>query len=258
MFKKAIAAIVALYVVGTGVMFALILSATRAAEEKQARAIELGELHAKTPSADDAPIAEACKGKLTPGDEKSIAVYVAKMKWAPSLKDDYAHVDRTLMATHEVWRVNLESNFYENAKVEPRPAGAILKDNLNPVDLARHLKWARAGSVDLNDVKYLVVARYESLTLPVVGSDSFSSGSGEYGAKVLAFPSGEVVCEGKGHVRMKERVSASGRDKDTAKMNAGNLVEFVFTKSVVVSPLEELCDVGGTKLCELTKDWVGK
>ena len=167
-------------------------------------------------------------------------------------------MDQTLVGTRDVWRTDIEDEHFKDGKVEPQLGGRIFKDNLNPVDWANHYKWARAGSVDLNDVKYLIVARYESLTTPRVDSDGYSPGSGEYGAKVLTFPTGELICEGKGHVRMKERVSASGRDKDDAKINAGNLVEFVFTKSVVISPMQELCEAGGTKLCDLTKEWVGK
>lgn len=259
MGKKVIAGIVALYVVGTFAMFGLILSATRAAEEKQRRAIELGELHARTPTSEDQELAEACKGKLTAGSEKSIALYVAKMKWgAPSFSKDSYHVDQTLVGTRDIFRVDIEDAYFKDGSVEPRLGGLIFKENLNPVDWANHYKWAKAGTPDMNDVKYLVVARYESLTAPSVDSDGYSPGSGAYGAKVLTFPTGEVVCEGRGHVRMKERVSASGRDKDDAKLNAGNLVEFVFTKSVVISPLQELCDAGGPKLCELTKEWVGR
>lgn len=258
MAKKVIAALVGLYLVGTFAMFGLILSATRSAEEKQRRAIELGELHARIPTAEDRALAEACKGKLTAGSEKSIALYVAKMKWAPTFSESHYHVDQTLVGTRDIFRVDIEDTHFKDGTVEAQLAGRIFKDNLNPVDWAHHYKWAKAGSPDMNDVKYLIVARYESLSTPTVGDDGYSQGSGEYGAKVLTFPTGELICEGKGHVRMKERVAASGHDKDEAKRNAGNLVEFVFTKSVVISPMQELCEAGGTKLCELTKEWVGR
>ncbi|MGV3625021.1 MAG: hypothetical protein ACO1OB_29645 [Archangium sp.] len=252
MVKKVIAGIVALYVVGFIVVSGLVISATRAAEGRNARAIELGEKHARTPSEDDTPLGEACKGKLNVGSEKSVAVYLAKMKWAPSFSKDAYHVDETLVGTEDVFSVRLSDRHFKDGVVPSQLPGAIAKDNLNPVDWARHLKRASAGSPDMNDVKYLVVARYESLSPPSVGSDSYTGGTGEYGAKVLTFPEGEVVCEGRGHVRMKERVAASGRDADAAKLNAGNLVEFVFTQSVIMSPLQEVCSAGGSKLCELT------
>lgn len=57
---------------------------------------------------------------------------------------------------------------------------------------------------------------------------------------------------------MKERVAASGPDESSAQYNAANLVEFVFTKSVVISPLHELCEAGGRKLCDLTREWIGR
>lgn len=256
--KKILGGIVAVYVAGVFIVFGLSFQGARAADDKQRRAIELGEANAKTPTGSEPLLAEACKGKLTPGSPKSIALYVAKMKWVPSLSRDYSHVDRTLVGTHDVWRVELSNRFYENLTVDSRAWGLTFEASLNPVDWFRHVKWARAGNPDMNDVKYLVVARYQSLSLPSVSGNSYTKGSGEYGAKVLTFPSGEVVCEGRGHVRMTERVSASGRDQVEADINAQNLVEFVFTQSATVSPLQEVCEAGGEALCELTRQWVGR
>ncbi len=256
--KKLLGGLVALYVAGLFVVFGVCLHGERAADDKQRRAIELGEANAKVPTGREPLLADACKGKLTPGSAKTVALYVAKMKWPPALKDEYAHVDRTLVATNDVFRVQLSDRFYENLTVSPRPWGQVFEEQLNPVDWARHVTWALAGDPELNAVRYLVVARYESLTLPSVSDDGYTKGAGEYGAMVLTYPAGDVLCEGRGHVRMTERVSASGRDQREANLNAQHLVEFVFTKSATVSPLQEVCDAGGEALCELTRQWVGR
>jgi hypothetical protein len=79
----------------------------------------------------------------------------------------------------------------------------------------------------------------------------------------VTFPSGDVVCEGRGEVRMKERVTASGRGSTKggaeieAASNVRGLIPFVFTRSVVTTPLHEVCGAGGKTLCDLTAEWVG-
>ena len=62
---------------------------------------------------------------------------------------------------------------------------------------------------------------------------------------------------------MKERVEASGRGADAQAARAAaasaveNLVPFVFTQSVMMTPLHEVCKAGGDALCTLTSYWVG-
>lgn len=231
-------------------------SQENAMRAKYRRAVELGEEHAPLPTEGIPRLTDACRGKLKPGGPNSIASYVAKMKSLPSLDESYWHVDRTLVGVATVWNMNLSDRFYESTTVSDLDLGSALKEQANPVDWMRHLNWASKGSPEFGEVRYLIVARYDSLTMPTVEGDTFEAGRGAFGAKVLSFPDGAVLCEGGGAVRMSSRVSASGRGDAEAQANAARLVPFVFTESVTRTPLADLCDVGGPELCKLTSEWV--
>lgn len=231
-------------------------SSENAMRAKYRRAIELGEQHAPLPAEGMSRLTDACRGKLKPGGPNSIGSYVAKMKSLPTLEKDAWHVDRTLLGVATVWRMDLTDRFFESMTIDDIPLTSALKEQANPADWLRHLNSASKGSPEFGEVRYLIVARYDTLTLPMVDGDTFQPGTGVFGAKVLSFPDGAVLCEGGGAVRMSSRVSASGRGDSEAQANAANLVPFVFTLGVTHTPLADLCDVGGPELCKLTAEWV--
>ena len=261
MVKKIILGIVALYLVSAGTVAVLLSRFDSAAVAVRRKVAELGEKHAPLPTQQMKPLAEACAGKLTAGGPRSIAAYVAKIAptQMPALQKDYWHVDQTVIGVHEVFRLELDD---QHLKEIPDARGPRIEYVLDPTMWSHHLKWSRAGSPELSELKYLVVARYESLTMPVVSGSTFEAGKGSYGARVLAFPSGEVLCEGKAELGMTSTVSAGGRGATNeeaqfdAASKAADLVPFVFTQAVIASPLHELCSTGGTQLCELTAYWV--
>lgn len=251
---------VALYVV-CAAGFAFLHVRYETATRKIRRQVkELGEQHAPLPTEGMKPLKEACAGKLTPGDAHSIAAYVAKLAPSkmPTLEKDYYRVDESVVGVDTFWDFDVtDSSLKEISDPSlPRPS-----DILDPTVWKMHLGRAQVGNPELNELKYLIAARYESLETPSVSMGSFSGGTGSYGARVLAFPSGEVLCEGRSEVGMPSRVSAGGRGatreeaETDAASRAADLVPFVFTKAVVISPLNELCAVGGTKLCEKTSYW---
>ena len=254
---------VGLYVVSWGIVTGLLFHYESEAAGLQRRAEALGEKHAPMPTASMLPLKQACAGKLAAGDATAVVGYVSKMEPSkrPTLEKDYWHVDQTLLGTYTVFQRTLSTRHMKDAWT-PTFQRAI-KQTANPVDWSRLLKRARAGNPEMGGTKYLVVARYESLTLPNVRAEGYDRGSGAFGARVLAFPSGEVLCEGRGEVRMADRVAASGRSKTKggaeieAASNVRNLVPFVFTLSVVTTPLHEVCEAGGKALCELTAQNVG-
>jgi hypothetical protein len=221
---------------------------------------ELGEKQAPLPREDMKPLKEACAGKLTPGDKHVIAAYVAKLapEKMPTLEKDYYRVDESVVGVTTFWNFDVTEDSLRTISDASLPR---VSDILDPTIWKSHLGRARVGSPELNELKYLVVARYDSLTPPVVSGSSFSGAEGTYGARVLAFPSGEVLCEGYSEMGMPSRVSAGGRGatKEAAEADAASraaeLVPFVFTKAVVISPLNELCNVGGKELCEKTSYW---
>jgi hypothetical protein len=251
---------VALYALGA-VGFAILSRSYDAATVELRRKVrELGEKHAPLPAENMKPLKEACAGKLTPGDEHTIAAYVAKLEPSkmPTLEKDYYRVDESVVGVTSIWNLDVTERYlHDISDAEfPRPS-----DILDLTVWKNHLNWSRVGTPELNDLKYLVVARYDSITAPVVTGTSFSGAEGTYGARVLAFPSGEVLCEGYAEMGMPSRVSAGGRGatkelaEAEAASHAAELVPFVFTKAVLICPLNELCAVGGTKLCEKTSYW---
>ena len=254
--KKWALAVVALWLLGfIGVALAH-WSFTNAMNARYRTAVELGEKLAPLPSESLPPLREACAGKLEPGAPNSIAAYVAKMETLPALEESYWHVDRTLLGVSDVMFLSLSDRFVERLTIDDASLTRSFTDNANPVDWARHLGYASKGSPQFGDVRYLVVARYGPLTMPMLTDTGYLPGHGDFGAKVLRFPSGEVVCEGRARVRMKNSVAASGREKSEAEWNARKLVPFVFTESVTRTPLAEVCAAGGPELCRLTSEWV--
>jgi hypothetical protein len=252
--------IVALYALCAAGFAFLHRSYEAATTELRKQVRELGEKHAPLPTEDMKPLKEACEGKLTVGDAHSIAAYVAKLAPSkmPVLEKDYYAVDESVIGVESVWRFDVsDRHLHEIAE----PSFPRFSDIVDPTIWKNHLRSAKAGSPELNELKYLIVARYDSLTPPVVSGSTYSGAEGTYGARVLAFPSGEVLCEGSSEMGMPSRVSAGGRGKTKelaeadAASRAVELVPFVFTKAVVISPLNELCKVGGNELCEKTSYW---
>ena len=253
---------VGLYVVAMAVVAGLIFNFNTASVSVLRRVKELGEKNAPLPTDEMKPLTEACAGKLTPGGPRSIAAYIAKLPgMKPSLEKDYYFIDEAVLGVHEVLRLDLSERHLEAISDAQLPR---FQDVADFTGWSRHLGWARSGNPDLRELKYLVVARYESLTMPVVEDTTFEAGKGRFGARVLTFPSGDVVCEGRGEVSMKGNVNSSGRGatKELAQLDAASsarsLVPFVFTKGVITTPLHRVCDAGGKALCDLTQEWVGR
>ncbi|MBK7864418.1 MAG: hypothetical protein IPJ65_38610 [Archangiaceae bacterium] len=258
---KKLLVLVATYLAVWGGIAYLFHTFTNAAAERGRHAIALGEEHGAQLKAPDAlpPLEEACKAKLTPGDTGTLAAYVAKTTVKPA--DDHSW-DGVVVGVAHVLRDDLVRE--GPARFGGTDLQHALLYNANPVDWSRHLTQARLGSPNLGAARYLLVAKYFSLTPPVnEGTDGYTHGRGAFSARVLAFPGGEVLCEGRGDTHMKETVSASGRAatkeeaQAQARENAAKLVPFVFSLSVTTGPLHTLCFVGGAPLCRLTEQWVG-
>jgi len=254
-FKKWGLGALALWLSSFAVVSVLHWSRLNAMNARYRKAIELGEKSAPLPADSLRPLREACAGKLTPGAPNSIVGYVAKMETRPYLAEDYWHVDQLLLGVSDVGFLHL-SDRHAAEPITEASLSRSFTENLNPVDWARHLKWAASGEPQFGGARYLVVARYGPLTMPTVMDTTYVAGTGDFGARVLEFPSGEVVCEGRASVRMKNSVAASGRGNDAAQENARKLVPFVFTESVTRTPLAEVCEAGGAELCRLTSEWV--
>lgn len=253
---------VGLYVAGMAVVTGLIFRFNSTSVGVLRRVKELGEQHAPLPTDEMKPLAEACAGKLTPGGPRSVAAYIAKLPgMKPSLSKDYYFIDEAVIGVDEVFRLQLNERHLDEISDAQLPR---FQDVADFTGWSRHLGWARAGRPELNQLQHLVVARYESLTMPVVEDTTYEAGRGRFGARVLAFPSGDVLCEGRGEASMPGNVNSSGRgaSKELAQLNAASsareLVPFVFTKGVITTPLHRVCAAGGKALCDVTQEWVGR
>jgi hypothetical protein len=257
---KLFVGVVALYALGAA-SFALMHRHSEAKVKELHRKVKaLGEQHAPLPTPEMKPLQEACQGKLSPGKPHRIAAYVAKLAPSkmPRLQHDYDRVDESVVGVQSLWSFDVS-----DASLQEIPDAELprLSDILDVTVWSSHLESARRGNPELNDISYLIAARYESLTAPEVSGGTFSGAEGAYGARVLAFPSGEVLCEGRAEMGMPSRVSAGGRGatQELAAMDAAaraeELVPFVFTKAALISPLHQLCAVGGTELCDKTGYW---
>ena len=250
------------YLAAWGVVGFLWFDWTNAAAERGRHAMVLGEQQAaQLPEPMGLPeLSEACAGKLQPGDPHGIAAYLAKTEVKPADENAW---DEVLVGVDQLRLSDVVRERRERfVPVEPKDA---LLATADPLEWTRLLPRARAGSPELSVAKYLVVAKYFSLRPPLnEGTDGYTRGGGAFSARVIGFRDGEVLCEGRGEVRMKETVSASGRGDNpeaaqaAALQNAAKMVPFAFSLAVTTSPLHALCSVGGEALCRLTGRWAGK
>jgi hypothetical protein len=72
---------------------------------------------------------------------------------------------------------------------------------------------------------------------------------------VVTFPSGSLVCEGVGKGRMVAKVIGHGRARDSfdaktaARSDLERKLEEKWVRATLGSPLEDVCEAGGEKLC---------
>ena len=249
--KKVILGVVALYVVGL-VAFTLLTSSARKANAERSRAVlALGAKHVERPKGDEPLLKDACKGKLEPGGPTNIIGYTTSRGYAD---DDHDRIGEMLVGTSNVFSLTTASRHLEDKWLD-RSMGEEFKDALNPVDWGRHLTNAKHGSPDVSGAKYLVVATYGSLTLPLANGNTFSPGSGEYLAQVLTFPEGTVVCEGRGEAFSSTTVRGSGKTQLDADLAAAKMVGFSFALRAQLAPLRDVCDAGGAELCKVTSGY---
>src|SRR5688572_21808232 len=144
--------------------------------ELTSRAVELGEKHAPLPTTKMGSLKQACAGKLPPSGARAIAGYVARIDPSkhPSLPESYLYVDQALIGVHDVIGLALSTRRMKDA-TPPRFEDAT-KRAADPTRWSRQLKRAYAGDPEMRETKYLVVARYESLTMPRVDGLKYDQG----------------------------------------------------------------------------------
>lgn len=259
---KKLAALAGTYLLAWAAVGFLWFDWTNASAERGRHAVALGEQQAALlPKPDGLPeLAMACDGKLEAGEPQGIAAYIAKGPAVPADENAYDEVLVGIDGTrlNDVVRERV-------GHFVPVELSQAVRRTANPLEWSRLLPLAKSGAPELTATRYLVVAKYFTLTPPVnEGTDGYTRGAGTFSARVIRLRDGELLCEGRGEVHMKETIDAAGRGatkeaaQEAALENAAKMVPFVFSLSVTTSPLHALCGVGGEGLCRLTGRWVGR
>ena len=251
------------YLAGVLVVAVVLHRHELAAAALRARAVELGEQHAPLPDHAAIALGEACAGKLERGEAGTIAAFVARMEPAglPQLADDGNFVDRVLVGLERRDSLDLDLRRMDESERPPRPL-RTLEDALDLSSWSRYLHRDPQDRPVLAATRYLVAARYAWLELPQSNGEGYSLGAGDWGARVVSFPEGEVLCEGRGSVRIRDTFNTSygTANADSAAdspYGAASMAEFLFTRAVAIAPLHAVCRAGGPQLCAETASWVG-
>lgn len=201
------------------------------------------------------PLAEACRGKLAPGGPHSIALYTVPLEPAFRPSADGKRVDGVLAAWGGTY-VNVDP---ADPLKPPPDFLELLARMASPDEWARRLEHKDALHAETAELRYVAVAQFSSLTpasVPVLGDgDTFDPGTADYKVKVVGFPGGAAVCEGQGRGRMVQKVVGHGRARDSfdakrvARQDLERELVDRWVQATIGSPLEDLCAVGGEKLC---------
>jgi hypothetical protein len=123
----------------------------------------------------------------------------------------------------------------------------------------RDLEDRAEKAAETAELKYVAVALFSDLSpasLPFLREDgTFDAGRAEYRVRVVTFPSGSLVCEGVGKGRMVAKVIGHGRARDSfdaktaARSDLERKLEEKWVRATLGSPLEDVCEAGGEKLC---------
>lgn len=197
---------------------------------------------------------EACKGKLTPGGRRSLALYTLPLgEVLPSLEG--LRVDGKLAAWSGTY-VTVEPT---DPPPSPPSFSTILARLSSPDEWGWRLEKKDELRKETQELRYVAVALFSNLTaasLPFLGKEgTFDPGSADYKVKVVTFPDGKPVCEGTGEGRMVQKVIGHGKARDSfdaeraARSDLERKLGGKWMQATIGSPLEDLCDVGGEPFC---------
>jgi hypothetical protein len=257
--KKSLIAllVVAAWLLGTALVAFRAQTVAQEALGRARRIVELGEAQKDLMHKEGAELVTACTGKLTPQGTLSIAGYTQK-----SGTHDPEVFGMLVAVNHrDPQRVTIEeaATFYD-----PR-FGRLFTDALNPFDWNHRLKYARR-ELQLEETKVIAVSAVWGLVTASKAADGrFDPGEARYYTRVLSFPEGKVLCEGNTTLRMMASIHSTGRAKTQeeadaeAAASAARLIPFVWFRSVVTTPLADLCELaGGKQLCETMAEETGQ
>lgn len=257
MFRKValfLGAVLAAYVIGWGWVSWRIHAAEVRRQEQEARILAMATKATAQvdalPEYVSASLQEACTPKLEPGAARSLAVYTLPL-------DESARPD--LNGLRADGKLAMWSGAYVGI-AEPRGRAPELSHAL--ADSAEFYEWGRfldenaAFEKETGSLRYIAIARLSELAPPSLRDDgTFDPGRARYRAQVLAFPSGEVLCEGTGVARPVKQVIGHGEARDRfdanseARRDAERKLRERWVDATVGSVVQDVCQAGGKTLC---------
>ncbi len=233
------------------------VAASRALQVQNAEISALGEKVAEQVRNIDASgpsLQQACAGKLVEGAPRSLVAYALESTEA----EGSPRIAKVIYALTE------GDGGYLDQFGMPATAPAYgwdvgLAHALSPDDWPRELERASGKQALYAQLRYVVVSHFSELTPATVRFDAegkngaYDAGHARYRARVIAFPSGETVCEGSGDgIFEQKEVVGHGTNKDDARTSMLNKLSGAWMQATIASPLHVLCAVGGKALCSAT------
>ncbi|MBL8956346.1 MAG: hypothetical protein JNK82_36570 [Myxococcaceae bacterium] len=194
---------------------------------------------------------EACADKLPKGPPESVVGYTLKLGDGERTGLDGYKKRLDGVAV----RMNDRGEYLgEDELPEPeRPLN--LTYSMSPDDWSRYLGDDERSQQRTAAVKVVVLTVYRNLRAPSISlmGDTFSAGDGEYASRVVAWPSGEKLCEGTGKVRMTlPKVTGHGGSAGDAAADSRRKLSDDWVEATLASPLDDVCEAGGRALCTVT------
>lgn len=200
------------------------------------------------------PLTEACAGKLPTATPDGFVTYSLKLPALerPTMSGSMKRVDGI------VTRMNDRHEYLEHTGFDPPPAddGLPFQYSMSPDDWTRLLRDAEQTRQQTAAVKVVLLDAFSELRGPTLTlmRDTFSAGGGTYRARVVAFPSGQVLCEGTGAVHMKvTKVTGHGGSAGDAQADSERELSDDWVRAAISSPLDDVCKAGGDALCSATR-----
>lgn len=194
-----------------------------------------------------APLDEACREALAPKGYRAVIGYLVP----PELPPGADRLGGEVTAYEPISGV-VGTDYMHHAE-SPEPFGLAFSDALDV------FTWDNEVSgVDLEGSSYLAITVATGLRFPRLADDdkTYAPGAGELRTRVVSWPDGKPLCEGRTAPNTPQTLEAhgSGKTQGAAHANAaltlmGNL-SWAFRQSIVFGPLAAICAAGDARYCE--------
>jgi hypothetical protein len=198
-------------------------------------------------AADLAPLDEACRAALPAKGHRAVIGYVVPPELPPGADRFGGEV-----VAYQPISGSLSTDFMHNAE-DPVDFGFAFSDALDV------FTWDNEeAGVDLEGSSYLAITVVTGLRFPRLAEDdkTYTPGAGEVKTRVVSWPDGKTLCEGRTAPHTPEKLEARGYGKTKAGAEASaalslmRSLDWSFRQSIVFGPLVAICTAGDERYCE--------